>query len=442
MTGASVAYHLTNFLNQESTLHHTRPYNSSDSDSNTTSLLLLDARGASGGATGRNGGGLGPTGYSSFNQTLTKFDNQTAIEEYNFTLSTVYDVIDFINNNNLSNADLQMHGSFTPINTSIESLNDINESINLMHSMNVRLDEILLTNDTIIDNLTNTNYWKYGVYSHISSMFWPAKVVFQLLNLTILNSNSLIHKNSKSNVNLNIQFETTVVNVSSAQDESEKNWNNYNINFKDGGYLIHTDRGTVLSKIVVFATNGYTSYLLPQFTDLIIPMKNQVIMSKPFDDGTSSSSLIWPYLASGFGNDYEYWGQRWVDKRILIGGGRDAVGNNNNEWIGDYNDSVINQNVSEYLQSYLNKYFKNIINNTNEIKIDYEWQGIMGLTKDGYPYIGPIVNMTNAYVVAGFNGDGMDQTFNAGKAIAAMIVGKNPMPFVDIFLPTQQRMQL
>ena len=105
-----------------------------------------------------------------------------------------------------------------------------------------------------------------------------------------------------------------------------------------------------------------------------------------------------------------------------------------NNWIGNYNDSYIDKSVSNYLQNYLNDYYSQF-NKNNTIQIDGEWQGIFAITPDSYPYIGPIPNKTNSYISAGFNSYGLSQTFNAGKAIAKMIIGEKPDPFVDIFLP-------
>ena len=125
------------------------------------------------------------------------------------------------------------------------------------------------------------------------------------------------------------------------------------------------------------------------------------------------------------------------DNKILIGGGRNAV-KDENEWIGDYNDSYVDENVSEYLVNYLNDLYPEIKNSSNGgITIQIEWQGIMGFSDDYIPWIGPLTNKTDesGYICAGFTGGGMDYTWGGGKAIAQMIVGQKPDNFVEIFLP-------
>ena len=67
-----------------------------------------------------------------------------------------------------------------------------------------------------------------------------------------------------------------------------------------------------------------------------------------------------------------------------------------------------------------------------------EWQGIMGFTDDGLPYVGPLLNKKNAYICAGYTGSGMSYAFNAGKSIADMILNNDPSPFVEAFLPSSR----
>jgi glycine/D-amino acid oxidase-like deaminating enzyme len=49
-------------------------------------------------------------------------------------------------------------------------------------------------------------------------------------------------------------------------------------------WTVHTPRGAVTSRSVLLATNGYTSHLLPQFSDLIVPTRGQVAALQPPED--------------------------------------------------------------------------------------------------------------------------------------------------------------
>lgn len=48
----------------------------------------------------------------------------------------------------------------------------------------------------------------------------------------------------------------------------------------------------------------------------------------------------------------------------------------------------------------------------------------MGYSSDGWPFIGPLPNRPNQFVIAGFTGHGMPQIFLSAKAIAEMAVEK------------------
>eukprot|EP01084_Bolivina_argentea_P255670 430146_1 len=405
MSGSSIVYHLIKHLNAIK----------NDSD-DMTNILLIDSRGASGGATGRNGGAMGASGSSTFVSTLNKYGNISAMQQFNFTTQTVIDMKQFINEHNNLYDTIQTGFAMLPINYINIPLIEYEQRIfeNYVNKNESRIQEILLKQETEI--LSHSNAWDASIYSGNSSRFWPAKVVFALINDSILMSNNSINIDEENKVNLNIQFQTTVNSVTS--NENDK-WD------------VHIDNYIITSDIVVFATNGYTSYLLPEYSDRIVAAKNQVIMSKEWN------YFIWNELLSGFSTDYEYWYQRIEDNKILIGGGRNVVSDNENQWIGNYNDSYIDMNVSIYLQQYLSNLYTEIANSTNkQIEIDVEWQGIMGFSNDGLPWIGPINEENdNRYICAGFTGNGMAYTFNAGKAISDMILGATPKIFADIFLP-------
>eukprot|EP01084_Bolivina_argentea_P255671 430147_1 len=403
-SGSSTMYHLIKYLNQKN-------------PNKKTSILLLDSRGASGGATGRNGGGLGVSGSGTFTSTLSKHGEKAAFDRYNFTLQTVNFVTNYISSHSDIKDTIQTGYSMGPLNYTDIPATESSMKIFQSYIGNASMNESILSHQKT-EQYAHTYQWEASTYDGNGSFFWPAKVVFGLINDSILMSNNSMNIDENNAVNLNIQFETSVDSVFKNADNK---WE-----------IVTTNKDMIISSIVIFATNGYTSYLLPEYSERIIPAKNQVIMSKPW------SYFIWNDVSSGFGDDFEYWTQRIQDNKILIGGGRNAVSDNENKWIGNYNDSYIDKNVSNYLQNYLSTLYPEISNSTNgKIQIQIEWQGIMGFSNDYLPWIGPLTNNTNenGYICAGFTGGGMDYTWGGGKAIAQMIVGMNVDNFVDIFLP-------
>ena len=389
MSGTSVLYHLAKYLNNDTFNPTNDRY----------SVLLIDCRGASGGATGRNGGIMRTGGSARFNYLLNKYGNQTAMDEYNFRYNTMMDVIQFINDNNID-APIQQRGYVTRVGID-NDLNELGTIINNTRPYNMRsLNESLLDSDGM-RLIGKSDYYTSGMYQYNATFLtWPAKIVFGLLNYSIMNSGT---------IDLNIQFNTCVTGV----------------NNMDNHYVINTENDHVIdSDIVVYATNAYTSYLLPDYVDKIIPMKNQVILTDVIDYRVWETDV-------GISDSYQYYGQRMDDNKIIIGGGRNepSIINNENQWIGNYNDSdIINTNVNEYLLKILG--YHNITTN-----IDMVWQGILTRIGGDFPYIGPLNDKNTSYIAAGYDGSGMSIAFNAGNAIASMIVGNKNYPFLPNFLP-------
>jgi glycine/D-amino acid oxidase-like deaminating enzyme len=122
------------------------------------------------------------------------------------------------------------------------------------------------------------------VYAHAAveypaSSFWPYKLVTSLLRLCI------------DRFSLNLQTNTPVVSVFPSGD---------------GNWIVETGRGSVTTAKVVFATNAYTSTLLPEFTDKIVPVRGQcsaVVPTKPYSGGsllTHTYSLRWRMVSGHY----------------------------------------------------------------------------------------------------------------------------------------------
>eukprot|EP01084_Bolivina_argentea_P018784 34958_1 len=249
-------------------------------------------------------------------------------------------------------------------------------------------------------------------------------LVYKLINETIFNSNNSLNFDPQNKMNLNIQYNTL---VNSVEKTAKNEYYNININ----------PNQIIQSKKVVFATNAYTTQLLPQFKDLIIAVKLQMLISKPYNFSFWNNNIT--AISSRMKNSniinsgIRYYGQyNKYEKRILMN-----ASPINTNWMNDCNDSVIDTHLSNEIQTFLIKYYP-LFKQINGIQIDMQWTGVRTVTKDGYPYIGPIVNMANCYICAGFNGLGLSQALNGGNAIASMIVGQTPKPFIDIFLPNKR----
>jgi gamma-glutamylputrescine oxidase len=151
--------------------------------------------------------------------------------------------------------------------------------------------------------------------------------------------------------------------------------------------------------VVLVATNGYTSRLLPQVK--IQSVRAQMLASAPL-----SKSIVDMPTYSHFG--YRYWRQL-VSGELLIGGWRDT----SMESEVGYDDQPTDQ-IQEHLDRKLEEM-------SPRAEVTNRWAGIMGFTETGLPLAGPVDGMRNVYSCAGFNGHGMGFAFMTAKALVETI---------------------
>ena len=194
-------------------------------------------------------------------------------------------------------------------------------------------------------------------------------------------------------------------------------------------WLVETARGKIEAAHVLVATNGYTSHLLPQFSDLITPVQCWMSALRSLEDGPAKSTLLsHSYGFSGIGPQDrvqdDFLVQRPVDagRQLMFGGARAQVQGNG---VGDFDDSHVPDEARQYLRSILTRLldldqaeatssgFKHEATSP-ELKSDGEWGGIMGFSRDHYPWVGEIPDMSGVYLSAGFSGHG--ECLEASKA--------------------------
>ncbi len=350
-------------------------------------VTLLEQRGLSEGATGRNGGHIAPAPVEKFITTLERYGKDIAYPLRRFSEKTVEAIQTFVSEHQVD-CDLRFTGG-------VELAGNPRELIYLKQAA-----EILAQHDIEFDfweagqcaEQTHSPDFLGGLYIKARGQIWAARLVFAIAEQAI-------------QLGANIQTQTNVQSVERS----------------NGQLKVVTNRGTILADQVVHATNAWASHLLPFLKDIIRPVRGQVLVTKPVQP-------LWDFcFSTNF--DYEYWMQR-PDGRIVLGGMR-WKSPTMEENIDD--DSEINLSISVGLRNFLPEHFPALKN----VSIEHEWTGIMGFSLDANPLIGPLPDRPGEFIAAGFTGHGMSRTFYAGKAIAEMIAGKEPEVFVEAFLPTR-----
>jgi glycine/D-amino acid oxidase-like deaminating enzyme len=205
-----------------------------------------------------------------------------------------------------------------------------------------------------------------------------------------------------------------------------------------------TTEYTFSVKAVILATNGYTSFLEPSLQGKIVPLRGQITAQKPGQKSTLPTPLPTTYSFI-YKNGYEYMIPRPLPdggQHIVIGGGLGRLSDKGASEYGTVDDASLNPNISKYLYGSLSGSFgaerwgEANYSESSE-RVVQEWTGIMGATADGRPFVGKMPVRQNSqfpenyhsakhlyrglWISAGFNGHGMVQCLKSAEALAMMI---------------------
>lgn len=246
-----------------------------------------------------------------------------------------------------------------------------------------------------------------GCFSFTAAHLWPYKFIMNLLGLAVAKG-------------LNLQTHTPVTHVTSTPDGGER-------------YAVTTPRGIITAKKVVFASNGFTAGILPEYSQKIVPCRgicSRIVAPDPNKAPYLNNTYS---LRTGHGM-YDYLIPR-VDGSIIVGGAKATMSNDKSVWYDNTNDNELIEPAKEYFDEYMQRRFVGW--EESGAYVDKVWTGIMGYTSDLQPHVGPIPGKPNQYIVAGFNGHGMPIIFLAAKGVAEMI--RNDKTFEQTGLPRVYR---
>lgn len=225
---------------------------------------------------------------------------------------------------------------------------------------------------------------------------------------------------------VNLQTNTPVTSVSPKPDST-------------GRWVVSTPRGVVRAKKVVFATNGYTAAIAPQFEQKIVPVRgicSRIVPAVP----AKASQLTHTYSLRYGPALYDYMIPR-LDKSIVIGGAKDRFWHDRSHWYGVTDDSKLIEPAADYFDGLMQRHFNGW--EESAAVTDQVWTGIMGWSSDFMPFIGEVPGKDGQYITAGFSGHGMPLIYLASRALADMLRGNKSFEETNlpsVFKPTQERL--
>ncbi|KAI1081451.1 FAD dependent oxidoreductase [Whalleya microplaca] len=380
-------------------------------------VVMLEAREACSGATGRNGGHCQPAIYASSAPHIASFELRNYLylksleEEYSIPCDwhTTSGVHAFYSADLFSIAqdivaDLTENYPDLAANVAVVTKGEGGSPAWLLEGERKEL---------TLNGLRIPNAEGAVVQWHAASL-WPYKLVAFVLERLLAGN-----KDGQPG-SFNLQTNTPATGLTESEPPTPHN---------KPTWTVHTPRGTVSAPHVLLATNGYTSHLLPAFSDLLVPTRGQVSALKPPEAPHSPAEppldiahtfYIVGEPEAAFSRE-DYLVQRPPPSAELVfGGGRQHA---RARGIGVWDDGDIDEPVAWYLRGELGSVVDlslredpahahahsssaasipakdlaaaaapppNTAARKQDLEPTYQWTGIMGYSRDGHPFVGRV----------------------------------------------------
>ncbi|PWN30980.1 DAO-domain-containing protein [Jaminaea rosea] len=216
-------------------------------------------------------------------------------------------------------------------------------------------------------------------------------------------------------------------------------------------WTVATPRGTISTGKLLLATNGYTTALLPSMNSWLAPHRAQCSSVRPSANFHASSPgrLDRTYsLGRREGSDYEYLTQRpdTAGGYFILGGGHPFASKESQ--VDTWDDSEVMPTISKHLSSYCGRVFDDWkLDDGGVGAVEMIWTGIQGYSRDSVPTVGEVPasllpgatdrrlgdedpttqrasGRTNLYICGSHHGHGMARAATCSRGIAREMAGE------------------
>ncbi|KAI9148163.1 Ferric/cupric reductase transmembrane component B [Paramyrothecium foliicola] len=378
-----------------------------------TSILMLEARTAASGASGRNGGHARSGSWKKIKSWIDTYGEDEGLKVGKMEQDSIDDLADFVRTHNISNGWRDVETA--DVYWTKEAFADAVKIVEFQRELEARRPNDVPKNDrTVYAGQEARDHWRWpeilGAVTFSAHTQNPYLTVCAMLEQSLSNG-------------LNLQTNTLALGLSplSGRSKCGAKWE------------VKTNRGTVKGKQVVLATNAYTNALHPGFADtkFLVPGRSQCSAVHPERDTAGNPvfgrSTSYPDLHSG--NNYIAPGTK-TEGDVIYGGGT-TFSPTREKNITD--DSVVNEVIAAHLQrvARVTYGYKNWGETTEVIK---DWTGITCDTPDGLPVVGGVPGEEGLWASVCMNGHGMAWGFRSAEALVEMMTeGAAPEWFPTAF---------
>ncbi|KAE8362928.1 FAD dependent oxidoreductase [Aspergillus caelatus] len=386
-SGVSIAYHILKHLKGHNTPH--------------PAITILEARQICSGATGRNGGHLRPDLYDRIPTYIKRHGVDAAAEVANFELNHIKAIKNLLAEENID-CDFNITRCLSVYLDEAAGEKAKKKYEDLVSRGLAFADDIHYTPSKNAEGISGIKGAK-ACLSYTSGTLWPYKLILGLLS-KIVDSPAV-----------NVQAFTPILSVVS----------------DNSGHIIHTPRGPVRTSKVVYASNAYTSGLLPEYSASIVPCRG-ICCHIGVPESKTAPFLPYSY---GIGTKTGESGGSYLisrpDGSIIVGGAQRTFIDQKDQWYGVVDDSILIEPTKDYYNGFMQRTFRGWEDSGAYVK-DI-WTGIMGYSYDTSPHVGEVPGRHGQYICAGFDGHGMPVIFLTAKGLADMI--QHGKSFEDVHLP-------
>ena len=169
---------------------------------------------------------------------------------------------------------------------------------------------------------------------------------------------------------------------------------------------VHTARGSVRAKTQVLACNAYLNGLDPELGGKVLPAGSYVIATEPLGEARARALIPQNMALCDQRVALDYY-RLSADNRLLFGGachysGRDPA------------------DIAAYMRPKMLQVFPDL----KDVRIDFQWGGMIGIGANRLPQIGRLKDQPNVYHAQAYAGHGVNATHLAGKLLAEAIASE------------------
>lgn len=179
---------------------------------------------------------------------------------------------------------------------------------------------------------------------------------------------------------------------------------------ENGRHILTTPTGRVTARKLIIATNGYSSDDLPNWLrGRYLPVQSNIIVTRPLTDEEIA--------AQGWHTDFMAYDSRHLlhyfrllpDRRFLLGMRGNIAATPAKQ--ADMRARTA-RDLAHMFPAWAN------------VETPYFWSGLISMSRDLLPYVGPVGDLDNAWAGMNYHGNGVSIATWAGRQLAQMVMGK------------------